>query len=367
MNDDIPDDVREALAVIDNVHPFPVLTDDEPLDDSLTPVDLRAAMAAGYAPPAPTVLKTKDGLRALFYAAAVNLLFGDSGSCKSWLLGKAVVQAITSGRHVLLIDAEANIGEMLARLRGMGASEDDIANWITYIRPDVALGTREVAHLLGLMRPDTVLVGIDSLGEAFGLEGVDENADAQVGPWLRRVARAFAEAGACVVLIDHVTKAGEQPLHPSGSKRKRAAVQGAAYLVKVKVTPTTERPGSVELVCSKDRHGHYARGEVVVTADITPYPDGGTRVNLHVPLFAIEGDKDPALILAAKDAIATAKKLGREASLNLLTESMSIKVAYNTKTAGIEEARDRGHLIETKGPRNARMFQWVSDWSAASS
>src|ERR687898_486158 len=66
----------------------------------------------------------------------------------------------------------------------------------------------------------------------IGLEGVDEDRDVQVGPWLRRVARRLADStGAGVIIIDHSTKAKDNPLFPSGSKRKRAAITGASYHV----------------------------------------------------------------------------------------------------------------------------------------
>ena len=80
------------------------------------------------------------------------------------------------------------------------------------------------------------LAVVDSLGEAFGLEGIDENHDVEVAPWLRRVARRLADAGLSVLLLDHSTKSADNPRRPSGSKRKRAAITGASYLPVISTT-----------------------------------------------------------------------------------------------------------------------------------
>src|SRR5262249_38605705 len=130
------------------------------------------------------------------------------------------------------------------------------------------------------------LVVIDTIGEAFGLEGIDENADVEVGRWLRRVVRRLVDAGAGVLVIDHITKSGDNPLHPSGSKRKRAAITGASYLVEAPVPLTRERGGRLRLICAKDRHGNFVRGEEVAVIDFTRYPDDGMTVHVRKPLLS---------------------------------------------------------------------------------
>ena len=105
-------------------------------------------------------------------------------------------------------------------------SEGNVARIVSSLTP------RSVTHLI-----------LDSLGEAFALEGLNENADVEVAPWLRRVCRRIiTDTGAGITLVDHGTKAAEKPLDPSGSKRKKAAITGTAWLMTTG-TPFTKADG----------------------------------------------------------------------------------------------------------------------------
>src|SRR5690606_34602190 len=141
-----------------------------------------------------------------------------------------------------------------------------------YLSPGVEADEHAVGMVVDLVESvGASLVVIDSVGEAFGLEGLNENNDNEVAPWLRRVARRLADTGAAVGLVDHSTKSSENPLFPSGSKRKRAAITGAQYLVEATRPLTKEHGGQLRLTCGKDRHGNYRRGEAAAVLDFTVY------------------------------------------------------------------------------------------------
>ncbi len=181
--------------------------------------------------PEPTILR-RDDRQALLYPAQVNGLHGDSGVGKGWVALHAVAQQINAGHTVLVVDTEDVPASIVARLRLLGATDTAIRDRLIYVRPTDPFGLVAVDHLVELVTDrDVSLVVVDSLGECFGLDAIDENHDAEVGPWLRRVARRLADAGPAVLLVDHTTKANDNPLHPSGSKRKRAAIGGASYYV----------------------------------------------------------------------------------------------------------------------------------------
>jgi RecA-family ATPase len=203
-------------------------------DGSFQPVDLAGAISGSVQQPTPTMLTRQgDGIESgLIYPGVVNGLHGDSGTGKSWLALLLLAERIKDGENVMLIDLEDTPASIVTRLRLLGIADNELVEQLAYIQPTEAFGPLEVEHLINLIdeRSITVVV-IDSLGEAFGTEGIDEDRDKDVGPWLRSVARPLAKAGPAVLLIDHSTKSKERQLHASGSKRKRAAIGGASYLV----------------------------------------------------------------------------------------------------------------------------------------
>lgn len=331
------------------------------LVESWEAVDLRPILDSCHDQPSPTVLRTRDGLAAYFYAGKVNGLHGDSGIGKSWLAYAAAAQELEAGNDVLILDYEATAAEVVDRLRKLGATPDAIVEHLTYIQPNAPTSLIAVSLVLEHVKPSTTLALIDSLGEAFGLDGIDENSDAEVGPWLRRVARTIAAAGPAVVLIDHATKAADNPLHPSGSKRKRAAITGASYLVTAKITPTRDSPGSLTLTCAKDRHGTYARGKVVASIDVTPYPDGGVSINVHQADHTTTIAPAEMVESVARAMVRTAQAEARPLTRNELLALAPVKARNETKRAAIDLAVGRGALTVEEGPRRAQMHRYACD------
>ena len=78
---------------------------------------------------------------------------------------------------------------------------------------------------------------------------------ADVAPWLAKIVLPFLEAGATVLVLDHVPKRKEgRPLGPIGSQHKLARVDGAALYVSG-VPWTQKTDGHLTLYNHKDRHG----------------------------------------------------------------------------------------------------------------
>ena len=117
-------------------------------------------------------------------------------------------------------------------------------------------------------RAQRPVVVIDSLGEAFGTEGINKDRDDEVGPWLRGVARTLADAGPAVVLVDHSTKSQRQPAPPFGIERKRAAIGGASYLVETVTGFAKGQSGRLSSPAPRIVTAHR-RGEHVAWLDMT--------------------------------------------------------------------------------------------------
>lgn len=254
-----------------------------------TPVNMVDVLNGTAVQPQPTILARTDGV-ALFYAGSINGIHGESGLGKGWVALTAAAEQIRAGNTVVYLDMEDTLVSIVSRLKILGLSVDEIGRGLVYIRPDDPTSPAEIARLVALcadLRPALVIV--DSLGEAFGLDGIDENSDAEVAPWLRKVPRAIAETGACVIIVDHVTKALDNPLYPKGSGRKRGAVGGAAYLVEAMKPLTKGQGGKLRLTCAKDRNGTHTRG--AVSAEIVYSPSGDTDMLVRIFPVATEHDE----------------------------------------------------------------------------
>jgi hypothetical protein len=328
-------------------------------DESWSRVDLGPFLSGAIERLIPTVLQ-REGGAALLYAGRVNAVHADSGIGKSMVLALAAAQEMNAGRHVGWVDLEdPDPSTLIDRLRTFGMSDTTIAEGLHYFAPCESFTQTAVALLISEFANCTLVV-IDSVGEAFGLEGIDENKDAEVGPWLRRVARPIADAGPAVVLVDHATKAADNPLHPSGSKRKRAAITGASYLLEVVRPLTRDQGGRVRLVCAKDRHGTYRRGDVAATIDIAVYPDGGVSAKVWPPL-AVDDSADARRRTIATAAVNAAKNAARPLTQRELETLMSVRAAHDLKRAGIETAVALGALRTEEGKRRSVLHVYVRD------
>ena len=312
----------------------------------------------------PAVLRREDRC-CLFYPCRVNGLHGDSGIGKSMVCALATAQELNAGSHVGWVDLEdPDPTTIVERLRMYGVHDDTIAQQFHYYSPREPFTDAAVAMLCSEAREHGItLFVIDSVGEAFGLEGLDENKDVEVGPWLRRVARVLADAGPTVVLVDHATKAADNPLHPSGSKRKRATITGASYLVEAPKPLTREDGGQLRLTCAKDRHGNYRRGSHVATIDLATYPDGGVSVRVWPPFPKDEASTaETELARVAAAAVKAAKTSGELLTQRRLLARMDVKAALTVKRAGIEEAVARGAIRIQDGPNRSLLHAYVHDF-----
>lgn len=329
--------------------------------------DLGPALRGEIVSVTPTILTREDG-KAIFYAGRINWIHGDSGLGKTWVALVAAATELTAGRAVTWIDFEEPTEEVVVeRLLQLGVPADAIEALLAYHCPNDPTGQVELQMLeaeaaeLGVR-----LIVIDSLGEAFAMDDINEDKDAEVAPWLRRVLRRLAATGAAVVVVDHSTKANDNPLHPSGSKRKRAALSGAGYHVTAPVPLTREDGGKLRLTCAKDRHGHHRRGQVAAEIVMTVYPDGGTTVHVTAPDEPTEATPDEKLRVVARAAVRAVKErkeggVGYPVSLKQLRSIMKAKASQAIKDAAIEYAVGEGALRMETGSRNAHLHYYVHD------
>jgi 5S rRNA maturation endonuclease (ribonuclease M5) len=351
----------------------PDAADDEEtnIPESFVPVDLAEVVNGNYVQPTPTMLiRHGDGIEsALIYPGLVNGIHGDSGIGKSWTAVLLIKERIEAGETVMLLDLEDTPVSIVSRLRLIGLGPEQIPAQLIYIRPTDPFTPAVMQYLTRMISDrEVTAVVIDSLGEAFGTEGINEDRDNEVGPWLRAVARVLADAGPAVVLVDHSTKSSDRQLHASGSKRKKAAFGGASYLIEVVTGFAKGKDGRLRIVCAKDRHGNYRPWEHVAWLDMTTHLDGAVTLELIAP--ATEDDeggkldaKDVALVhvLRILDDLTEPVSLRR---LRALVRESNVKVSNALLDDAIEVGLHYGKIAEDAGPRSARLFSRVRKGAA---
>jgi hypothetical protein len=304
------------------------------------PIDLAAVLTDGYQPPKPELLTRNDG-RGLLYMGRINGLFGESGGGKSFISQKAVADCIQHHANVIVIDLEDHVGSYIARLIAMGCTRQQIQGHLTYISPELALGTHAIAQLVDLCQQlQPTLIVIDSTGEALSIQGVKPNEDDEVARWYRMLPRALANLGPAVLTLDHVPKSDDAPKNYAiGSQRKRAAIDGALYRVEVGVAPVKGKTGRLRLVCAKDRAGNWQHGTTVAEVTIADTATG-TQVELSEP-----SDPNRPTTLMSRVANFLAETCpGAESTRRQIGQNVSGKRDYVTKA--IDVLISEGYVTE---------------------
>lgn len=332
----------EALAIFEAAR-----DGDVPAAVDLKRVDLLPAWRGERRRPEAMVLERSDGAR--IFPAGINYIFGDSGDGKSWVTLVAALQLMRSGTAVVLVTYEdPNEIDIVERLQFLGCTETELAFLHLLIPHDPFTEIVDaVAHYC--RREQVALVVLDSVGDALAVDGVNEDSDAEFGPWARRCFRHLLDVvvdellevdtapcpGLAIVPIDHATKSKSSPHFPSGTKRKRAIVTGLMVSVDVRMPFGRGVVGRINLVCSKDRSGRFRRGEIVAefmldaTEDVyrftidAPPADramtSATKRRVEDRVLAVIGDTDVDLSAAEIERIANGPEhtLAGEGSLSL--------------------------------------------------
>lgn len=217
----------------------------------------------GEPPPQPQPIwaRRTDGT-ALFYPAKVNGIFGDPEAAKTWLAQCAIVEALHAGGTAAMIDVDHNgQNHTAARLLLLGATLDQIADpqRFRYYEPDDADQLRGAVDDITAHAPDVVL--IDSLGEVFPMLGVSTNDGDEMSTAMRQVCTRPADAGSCVITIDHLPKSHDARAtgFAIGSIAKKRMVRGAYLRAEARVQPAPGQRGLITLRIEKDTIGELRR------------------------------------------------------------------------------------------------------------
>lgn len=206
--------------------------------------------------PKPEFLPREDG-KHLFYRGKVNGLVGESESGKSWIAQFAVQQALAIGQRVIYLDFEDTARGILNRLKALGASKDQMENFL-YAQPDERLDKNASVAIYGSLvsfKPDLII--LDGVNAAMSLLGLDINSNNDATQFSQSILRPLKSQGACVITIDHVPKSKDnRGNYAIGAQAKRADIDGCAISVAVVAPFGRGQNGELKMTVTKDRPGH---------------------------------------------------------------------------------------------------------------
>jgi hypothetical protein len=261
---------------------------DEPAAPSTwTAVNLAPILAGEDVDEPPTQLKRIDGM-CLLYPGKLHVVHGEPETAKGWLCLHAASEEISKGNHVFCFDFEDLARTAVARSRALGLSDEAIAEFFHYVRPNEPLNEASRIALqkqLGAHRPSLVI--IDGVTEALTLEGLSLSDNTEVAQWMEQLPRWVRDkTEAAIVLIDHVTKDREaRGRFAIGAQHKLAGVD-VAYSVKVVEVLGRGLRGRIEVKVTKDRPGHvrqHATDDVIAEVDLESQADGAMAIVVQPP------------------------------------------------------------------------------------
>jgi hypothetical protein len=172
------------------------------------------------------------------------------------------VEHMNAGGHVIWADWEAGEVPTIERLIAAGAKVEHVDDgnpdhlFHLSISPPLGADADSFTHIAAeLAKFPGALVVFDSASKALGAAGLDENSPTEATKWTTNIVIPTREAGATVIVIDHVTKgATKQTPYARGAGSKLADTDVAWYIEAVH-NFNRETVGKVELTRRKDREG----------------------------------------------------------------------------------------------------------------
>jgi hypothetical protein len=244
--------------------------------------DFSEIIAGGFKREMPSVCEAMPG-KFLLYAGRLNEFHGESGIGKtniSLAIASSIMQA---GGLVLFLDPEDNPQGIAQRFLSLGGDPADLLTRFKYVHNPEPSDYPGLIEWANQAKPEGVF--LDGMAEALVADVYNEDKAEDILPFLRQRIRPFADAGAAVVIADHVAKNKEsRGRNPRGSGAKLGRYDGAVYMVELARPYSPSTAGSVRLIIAKDRNGGVGHvGQRIAELHFTPNEDGKTSVHFTTP------------------------------------------------------------------------------------
>jgi len=243
---------------------------------------MKNIISGNYTRIEPTILRRSDG-NCLLYAGKLHWVSAPPEALKSFAMLLASVQEMQAGRPVAYVDYEDDASTICERLykvavgQQLDNAEELAMTWVAgplyadgsrdeskalfhYIAAGRAFDLKMRSLLLKAIKKGAQLITIDGCATALAYANLNENDNSDVNKWISTL-WPLTNAGAAVVVIDHVVK-NTQPgsgafgaRSPRGAGSKLSAVSGAALMFSVLDAPSAFSDGKIEITIAKDRPG----------------------------------------------------------------------------------------------------------------
>jgi hypothetical protein len=241
-------------------------------------VDLGDLVRRGLPREYPSIAPALDG-RCLLYKGRLNEIHAEPGLGKTNVACAFVVLVVRAGGTALFLDPEDTPHGIAGKLASFGLSDAELSERVRYVHNP---GPAQFDEALKWARANPCTLAVcDGFAEALAAEGLNEDVAADVLGFFRNRLRPFAEAGAAVLVSDHVSKNAEnRGRWQRGSGAKMGRYDGVSYALAIGEAYRPGRPemgdagkaGYVRLLVSKDRLGgvgvlHQAVAHLLLTPD----------------------------------------------------------------------------------------------------
>jgi predicted ATP-dependent serine protease len=187
----------------------------------------------------------------LVYAEGVHELSGHPGCGKTTLAAWFAHHEVSQGRPCVWFDMESGTRQAARRFQAIGIT-GSMARDLHY-----APFPTNIAEHMGSVaeRWPGALVVIDSMSKALADQGISENANDEVTGWTVQIVKAAKQLHLPIVIIDHITKGGQQSDYSRGAGAKQADVDVHWRIEKVEEFNRVQA-GLIHLRATKDREGY---------------------------------------------------------------------------------------------------------------
>ena len=333
-----------------------------------SPVDLGPYLDGSIKPVVPSVgIERSDGIR-LLYPGKEHTVIGEMESGKSWFALNCATAEIEIGNDVVYVHfEEGDPRGSIDRLILMGLSREDILARFHFLSSPGTYSRTDYEALLERLRPS--LLVLDGVNEGMAMHGFPIKEAEGASKFRQAFVTPAKNVGAAVLALDHVVKSQEaRGKYAYGSVHKANAIDGSLIVLENVEPFGRGRRGRTNVSVSKDRpgflrsNGKVGKGTtfmgtfVVDTTDANILPGNPVTRFLKPPahdeLPSIDGGTHDNKIL---DVVGDLGRLGGTASFNIVRESSGMGSAPARKV--LDRLVKSGRLIESRGPRNSRVFE----------
>lgn len=193
----------------------------------------------------------------LIYRNRVHWLSGHPGHGKTTFAMWIAKRHMDAGGDVIWLDWEAGTRPTVARLLAIGATPEQIEARFHLVyspRIEASAGGFEPLRAALDSYPGALVV-FDSASKALSVAGFDENSSTEATKWTTEIILPTREAGATVMVIDHVVKNATRSTPYARGAGSKLADTDAHWYVERTAPFSRDRVGAIRLSRQKDREG----------------------------------------------------------------------------------------------------------------